>query len=351
MREVNVAIVGCGFVANWHLKAWKKVREARVVAVCDTDKKASKSAGEAWNISHYYTDISELLKLEKVSIVDICTPPQTHASLAVQAMESGCHVLLEKPMSMTTKEADEILHSQKVSGMKLGVIHSWLFQPTLLKARSMVDAGHVGDVIGAQIEVLGTKDDPLASNKEHWCHKLLGGRFGEMLAHPIYVLQHFLGHLQLETVSTAKMGDYTWMPSDELHMIFRSGKRFGTTYASFNSPRQTVLVSIYGKEAILRIELIAATITKLSHLEINNFTIGSDILRQAYQLMASTVKNAGRMIFRRWISGHDAYIRFFVDSVINNKEPPVTMEDAYEVVRVLEEVCKKISNIKRERQE
>lgn len=340
---LKVAIVGCGHVANYHLAGWTEIaRRAQVIAVCDVDEKAAKNVVERWNIPRYYTEFSEVLERENISVVDICTPPQTHKPLAIQAMESGCHVLLEKPMTMTSKEAEDIVRSQKRNGVKLGVVHNWLFEPAMLRARSVVKSGRLGDIIGIHVESLSTKDDSMAAIKQHWCHKLPGGRFGEMLAHPIYTLQHFIGRLDIENISTAKIGDYPWMSCDELQATFRSGNKLGTVYASFNSPREAILVTIYGKKSILRVDIFAQTITELPRIATNKFAISFDVLRQASQLLASTVKNVSKMIFHRSMHGHEVYIRSFVNSLIENKRLPVTVEDAYEVVKVLEEVCKRI---------
>jgi len=345
-RPLNVSIVGCGAVAiDRHISAFKKIREVNIVTLVDHDLARVKKVASFSSVSRVYHSLSEMLQEEKLDLVDICTPPQTHAQLIMQAMDKGCHVLVEKPMAMTTKECKEILHSQKGSGVKLGVIHNWLFQPPLLKVRSIVDKGSLGDIIGARIEVLSPPWDIMAANEKHWVHKLPGGRFGEMLIHPIYLLQHFLGGaLKVENVSTCKLGNYNWMPYDELHVTLRSVKGLGSIYASFNSPRENVTMSIYGRETVLRVELITGTILVLgrSHYGFPNYdksAIGIDVLRQASHLLTSATKNASKAIFGKYPTGHETYIRLFVNSLINEKEPPVTTQDAYEAVRVLEEVC------------
>ena len=76
--------------------------------------------------------------------------------------------------------------------MKAGVIHNWLFEPPVLEASSLAKKGRLGEVISVGVEALSTKDDSMAANKQHWCHVLPGGRFSEMLAHPISLMKHFL---------------------------------------------------------------------------------------------------------------------------------------------------------------
>jgi len=341
-EKLRICLVGCGHVAHQHLVAWNKIDEARVIAVCDTNEKAAKSLAERWAISRFYTSFSEAIEQEDVSIIDICTPPQTHRSLAVQALESGSHVLLEKPMAMTAKEADDIMHSQKVSGMRLGVIHNWLFEPAVLKVRSILQRGGIGDILGAQIEVLIPNNESMIVNKEHWCHKLVGGRFAEMLAHPIYLLRDFLGPIRVENLSVAKIGPHPWVPWDELRITFRSGNKLGTTYASFNSPRQATVINLYGTERILRVGLFPQTIIQLRHIPPTTSALGLDVLRQALQLSTSVMKNVSRIILGRWPRGHETYFRLFVKSLLQDVKSPVALEEAYEVVRTMEEVCWRI---------
>ena len=343
MRGINVALIGCGFVANGHLKAWRKVGEARVFAVCDLNETMARSTAERWKIPHYYPSLSELMEHKNsIDLVDICTPPQTHASLAVQAMRAGFHVLLEKPMTMTVKDAEEIVKCQKTTGLKAGVIHNWLFEPPVLEADSLVKGGFLGEVINAEIEALSPKEDSMAANENHWSHSLPGGRFSEMLAHPIYLLRRFLGEVEVGDVYVSKVGEYAWMKSDEFFATFKVGNKLGRAYASFNAPRDAIFINLYGREAILKLDIINATLNILPRRKTSRYNKGFDSMRQATQLTRSTVKNAARIAFGRWLSGHEMCIKLFAQSLINDSEPPVTVESGCIVVKTLEEICERI---------
>jgi len=275
MREIKVALVGCGFVANDHLRAWKKVREARVVAVSDLNENAVTKTAELWKIPHYYKSFSELIEQNEIDLVDICTPPQTHASLAVQAMKAGFHILLEKPMALDLKDAKKIAQCQKATGQKGGVIHNWLFEPTVLNATSLIEKGRLGEVISLEVEVLHTKYDHMVANEHHWCHGSQGGRFSEMLAHPIYLTRHFLGEVKIGDVRVSKIGGYAWMKSDELCATFKSGEKLGRIYISFNAPRDEIFIGLHGREAILQLNMINATTSLLPKREVSRFSIKS----------------------------------------------------------------------------
>ena len=133
---MKVGIVGCGKVAKGvHIPALLRAKGVEIAAVCDVDKEEAKRTAKMFNIDRYYTDISDMLKREDLEMVDICTPPHLHAPMAIQAIEEDCHVLLEKPMTSSVSEADEILKALKNSGVKLCVVHNYLFMPIAIKAK------------------------------------------------------------------------------------------------------------------------------------------------------------------------------------------------------------------------
>jgi len=339
MHDINVAILGCGYVANEHLKAWRKVREAQVVAVSDLNESLAKSTADLWKVPRYHKSLSELIEWGKIDLVDICTPPQTHAALAIQAMKAGFNVLIEKPMTMTVKDAEQIVESRKSIGIKAGVIHNWLFDVPVLEADYLVKKGYLGDVFNVEIEALNTKYDSMVANERHWSHRLQGGRFSEMLAHPIYLLRHFLGEVEICDLQVSKIGNYPWTKSDELCATFRAGNKLGRAYASFNSSRDAIFISLYGSEAILKLELINATVNILPKRKTSRFSKGFDSLRQATQLTKSTVGNVAKITLKRWKSGHDTYVKLFAESLLNDTDPPVTVEEGLEVTKTLEKMC------------
>jgi predicted dehydrogenase len=353
MSKLKIGIVGCGEVSHFHARYWRKIPQVQLVAACDVNEKSAYQLAKQWGIPHTYTELSALLGQEDISLVDICTPPHTHLPLAIQAMERGSHVLLEKPMAMTAKEAYEMVQCKKAKGVKLSVVHNTLFDSTILKACSMVDRGELGEIVCMENIGISTKDEPMLANSSHWCHALPGGRIGETIIHDIYILQHFLGRLEVRDVEAVKVGNYPWVPSDGIIALFKSDKRLGTIHISYSGPRAIATRTIYGSKGILRIEYPAETVVKLPPIDYkstsNYFGIAADVIRQNYQMLSSLVSNAARVITGRWLFPHEAFFRSFIDSLLKGKEPPVSAEDAYEATRVLEEVCQRISVAESER--
>lgn len=343
MPRLKIALVGCGYVTEGHLNAWRKVPQARVIAVSDLNEKLAEKTARRWKIPQYYRTVSDILAGSRPDVVDICTPPQSHATIAIEAMKAGANVLIEKPMTMTVNDAQAIFDCQKETGVTVGVIHNWLFDEPILAARSLVNKGVIGEVFNVNVEALNTERDSMVANRNHWSHSFPGGRLSEMLSHPIYLLRHFLGgDLEIQDVQVSKIGGYDWMKFDEFSAVFKVGPKMGRAYVSFNSSRDAIYVTLYGEKGIIKVDVINSTVIVLPKMETSRLNKGLDSLKQASQLAKSAARSAGKVMFKRWCTGHDNYIQLFARSLINNSQPPVTVEDGLAVIKSLAAVCEKI---------
>ena len=342
---MDVGVVGCGVVSGLHINAWRDLGIS-VAAACDVNKKTALQFAEEWSIPSHYTDFSQMLKSEELFAVSVCVPPQFHANIAVQALESGCNLVVEKPFTVTTEEAKEVMDTLQNSSGRLTIIHSQLFEHSIFHAMKRVQAGDIGRVIGMDVGVLHSSDEAMAANKNHWCHKLAGGRFGENLPHPIYLLQAFLGKLEIKSVLADKLGPHPWMAFDELRVILEAeGKKFGTVRISFNAPgpqRTDVHVNIYGTGGTMH-----AGIYPMSSLIISKPGRGimhfGNVVHQikiwAAYLSNMIAKGKGP---RNYSISHARIIRSFVESLNGNGKPLVTPEMGVENVQVVEQICKQI---------
>jgi predicted dehydrogenase len=340
----NVAIVGCGIIAQTHLHALKKLNSLKVVAVCDADKDKAIAASKKWKIDHYYTDFSKMLSDENISILSVLTPPSSHAFIAIEAIKRGINVVVEKPLTMTTKEAEAIVNALKESKAKMTVVYHWLFSNAMLKSLSLIKEQRIGEVLNVDINVLeNPREDPMTSDQNHWSHKLFGGRFGEMLPHPVYVLQSILGdELRTQDILISKRGNLPWMPHDQLLAILQCEKGFGSIYVSFNSPRESVIVDVYGTKGILRIDLTSQIVLQFRSRSARKLSIGKDSLAQASKSILLTVKNALEYVSHEPGDISKVYTIFKECIGKESSEPLVTPQMAYNTVRIVEEICKGI---------
>jgi len=342
---MDVGIVGCGGISGIHVNAWRDMGIS-VAAACDLNEKAAIQFAEGWRIVSHYTSFSEMLENEDLFAVSVCVPPRFHADIAIEALKSGCNVVVEKPFTANTSEAERLLGVLKKSSGKLTIIHSQLYEHSIFHAMKRVKAGDIGEVIGMDVGILHSNDEIMAADKNHWCHKLSGGRFGENLPHPIYLLQAFLGKLEIKSVLTDKLGPHPWMKFDELRVILEAEKsKFGTIHISFNAQghdRTDVSVNIYGTGGTIH-----AGIYPVSSLVVSK--PGRGIMHFDNMIHQVKIWGAylGNIITKRkgprnYSISHVRIIKSFVDSINGNGKPLVTPEMGYENVQVVEQICKQI---------
>ena len=109
MPTIKIGIIGTGVIAQLHVKAYKKMSEAKVAAICDLNESVVHTKSKAWGVNKFYTDYNALLADPNIDAVEILTPQQTHKEIAVAALKAGKHVSVQKPMAVTMAEADEMV--------------------------------------------------------------------------------------------------------------------------------------------------------------------------------------------------------------------------------------------------
>lgn len=144
-KTYNFAILGCGVISKTHVEALSKIENAKLLGVADVNLANATAFAEKYGIKAYQ-DYSQMLADENVDVVCVCTPSGWHAPNAIQALKAGKHVVLEKPMALNTKDADEIIATSEQTGKMVTVISQFRFSDDLIKIKEYIDAGAFGKV-------------------------------------------------------------------------------------------------------------------------------------------------------------------------------------------------------------
>ncbi len=337
--RLRVALVGCGLIGQWrHIPALLGSKEVELVAISDENEELVRKVAEKFRIDSYHTDFYEMLKMEEVDMVDICTPPRTHLDFGLHAMEAGCHVLLEKPMALDVLTVDRMVDTSKRNHVKLCVVHNKLFEPVMMKARAMVNQGGIGDLVGIDVKEYVRREDPLLMNKDHWCHQLPGGFFAETLPHSVYIAQAFLGVMEPIAIHARKTSGYEWVIADEIRVIVEGRKGGGVIAHMYGSPKDKLVVEVYGTKKNLRIDVWNSVLIEYGIGTGSRFSRVLENLGQSSSILVESVAATLSVISGRFHNGHHILIRKFIESIRNDTEPPVTLEEAREAVRVVEAI-------------
>lgn len=345
-NPIGVGVVGCGFISqNTHIPALLKCRDVRLKAVCDLNGDLARAAANKFGISKAYTDLDEMLSKEGLQVVDVCTSIDTHAPVALRALQSGCHVLVEKPIAHSIEEADSLVETSQSMRLKLSVIHNMLFLPPLDKMRSSVRSGSIGDVVRVDIRHSSPPRDYSAiADPQHWWHKLPGGCFGDVMPHPIYLTRAFLGEIEVVDTRAYKLGHFDHLPVDEVQIMVRGEKGLGTIVISLNWPSLWHL-DVYGTQGSLHGNLNNSYVVtgggKTNMGRPFAGAVAKENLSRSFQIIRDSA-STGMLMTTGAHRGHFVQIRRFIESVQNGTEPPVTAEDARDVLRLWLDITSRI---------
>ncbi len=150
MKRLKIGLIGTGGIAQVHMRALAKTEQIEVVAVCDiVEEKAQRTAKE-FGVPHVFTDYHDILEMDEIEAVNICTWNQAHKDPAVDALHAGKHVLVEKPMAATLVDAAAMTKAVHETGLVLMVGVQPRFGSARMTAKSIVDAGTLGDIYYAE---------------------------------------------------------------------------------------------------------------------------------------------------------------------------------------------------------
>ena len=164
MKKLKIGIIGCGGIANSkHLPALaSQIEKVELVAFCDIiEERAIKAASEYGVIgAKTYTDYQKLLDDKSIDVVHICTPNRSHSEISVAALESGKHVMCEKPMAINTVEAQKMLEAAKKTGKKLTIGYQNRFRQDTVFLKKLASEGRFGEIYYTQAHAIRRRAVP-----------------------------------------------------------------------------------------------------------------------------------------------------------------------------------------------
>jgi predicted dehydrogenase len=330
-------------IAQWHhLPALAKLKDADLVAVCDKDEGLVSRLAAIYGIGAHYTDFTRMLASEELDVVHVCTPPDTHPDLSVEALQAGCHVLVEKPMALGIGEYDRIIDASIRSGKKVCEVHHMLFESVMLKAQRLARRGAIGELLGVDVRSMSRRDGELLLDGSHWAHRLPAGILTESLAHPVYLAAAFLGKVHPVAIHAGRSDDSASTPR-EVRIVLAGEKGVGgVSYSCSSPPKDKMIADIYGTKGNLRVDLWNSVLTRYGVGGAGRAGRALENLGQAFSTVSGSVSTSLDVASGRFHTGHHSLIGRFIESVRKNTEPPVSIEESRNVIEVLEKVAESL---------
>lgn len=143
---LGVAVIGCGYWGINYVRVFSELPQARVTAICDQRTDRLQEVGRRFPNIRLVTDVNQVLDLDGVDAVVISTPAATHYDLARQCLCADKHILLEKPITRTAPEAEELTQMADAKRLTLMVGHTFLYHPGIRKVKDYLQDGKIGQI-------------------------------------------------------------------------------------------------------------------------------------------------------------------------------------------------------------
>ena len=349
---MKIGIVGCGLNCDYHVRFSREYPGAEIVGLVDKDESKIDRCTQRFGIGRGFAAIRDLIGEAGPDVIHIVTPPHTHFDLASQAIEAGCHVLVEKPMCLSLGEGEQLFSMAESRGVMLCSMHNHFFDPCMLKARDIIESGRLGTIVGVESHYgLNTRIDAFrrypAPGVLPWLYGLPGGVFHDFMPHPLYVMLPYLGRVEDVLVTEKSMGELPQGISDELRVLVKGRNALGTLTLSFAAKPHHHFVKIYGTKMMVHVNF--DTMTTVLH-PVSSLPKAAQKatynLGEAWQLGAGTLKNVrdfgtGRL---RPYQGMKTLIHRFYDAVETGGEPPVSKDEALGVLEVMDRIWPQVKN-------
>lgn len=336
-KKLRIAVIGCGGIAQQHLKVFKDFPDVEVVAGVDIVPARLKIMEDTWGVKANFKDWKKMLKEVQPDAVTICTPNGVHAAPAIDAANAGCHVITEKPMAMTPAECQKMIEAAKKNKVKLAVGFQQRYHPNSVALKQAADEGVFGNVLFVKCQALRRRGIP------NWGvfgqKKLQGG--GPMIDIGVHVIE--MAHYVMGSPRPVSAAGNTWTYLGNKPSKVNS-QWPGWDYKTYTVEDLAIGQIRFENGAIMQIEASFA-----AHIEedVWNFTLMGDKGGCRWDTASIFTDQLGHMynMTPGWLSKKADFgslfhlkLRNFVDGVLHNKPLGAPGEAGLAVQKILDGV-------------
>lgn len=339
-RTLRVAVVGAGYVATHHLAALTRLDYVEVVGLCDSNHAAAEALAARFKVPRVAENLDGLADA-RPNVVYVLTPPASHAALALRAMDMGCHVLVEKPMADSAADCEAMLAKSRETGLRLGVNHSDLFDPVLMRALDAARNGDIGEVLSVDI-VRNSEYPPYAGGPLPGQVKQGSYPFRDLGVHGFYTIEAFLGPIAEADVRFQSRGADPNLGFDEWQAQAQTARGVGRLLLSWNARPMENRLFVRGTRGTIEVDRFTQT------CRIHRVLPGPKFIGIIFNAFFSAAKDVVRIPLNvlRFATGRlkpspgiQRGAEAFAKALRDGEAPPFTGEDGLRIARLLDPLC------------
>lgn len=358
---IRVGIVGCGRMADQHATQIQRIPGAKIVGVCDSEPLMARQMAERFDVGGCFADVQAMLDTVNPDVIHITTPPPSHHPLAKMCLEAGCNVYVEKPFTLNTAEAEDLIRLAIQSRLKITAGHNAQFTHAMVRMRQLVREGYLGGK-PVHMESLYCYDfgdesyaKALLGDKDHWVRKLPGSLLQNIISHGISKTAEFLSGDYPEIIAHGftsaflkNIGETDVV--DEVRVVIRD-EDSTTAYFTFSSQIKPVphQFRLYGHNNSLIVDDDHQVVIKISNNEYKSYLrYFVPPLDYAKQYAWNFGRNAKEFLKRDFHLPNDAGLRTLIESFYNsitsNAPLPLSYRELLLTSKIMDDVFTQIKD-------
>lgn len=331
MESLGVAIIGCGAIHRVHADAIMDNGVGCILWFVDTKVERARASAESYG-GNWCTDYQHVLSDPAVDVVHICTPHYLHCQMAVDAVNAGKHVFVEKPVGISIENARLMAKAAKENNRLITVCFQNRYNPTSIEAKKSIESGELGKVIGVKGLVTWSRDSDyyIQSGWRGSFETEGGGVLINQSIHTLDLMQWLVGEVEYiqGNVSTRTLRDIIEVEDTaDATLYFKNGARgifYATNSYTDDSPVEIEIHMEKGRLKIYNGELIKVKDGKSQKLVDENSE-------------TSPYKSY-------WGKSHGTLIRSFYENLINGENKPIIpVEEGMESLKIIDGIYKSSS--------
>jgi len=356
---IKVGIIGCGKMADQHAAQIQRITGAQIEGVCDSEPLMAQDMCERFKIGQYFTNAQEMLETVKLDVVHITTPPQSHFELGKMCLEAGCNVYIEKPFTLNTAEAEDLIGLANQNGLKLTAGHNAQFTHAMIRMRELVKNGYLGGK-PVHMESLYCYDfgdvsyaKALLGDKDHWVRKLPGSLLQNIITHGISKIAEFLSGDEPTVIAHGFTSPFLKSIGqsdiiDEVRVIIRD-EDSTTAYFTFSSQIKPVphQFRLYGAKNSLIVDDEHQTIIKIDNKEYKSYLrYFLPPFEYAKQYVENFGRNFKKFIMKDFHMPNDAALKMLIElfylSLINGSPLPISYREILLTSKIMDDIFRQV---------
>jgi predicted dehydrogenase len=325
MSRYTVGVAGCGSIATErHIPAIQTNDATELVSVYDHKYPNAERAASKFDIKNAFDDYEAFL--DTVDIVTIATPPVVHAEQSITALESGTHVLCEKPMAVEKEDAERMVHADREQEARLGLVHNFLFSHSMRKAKRLVNRGEIGDVQ----YIKGFQVSSPSRGLPSWYTELPYDLFFDEAPHLLYLMEHFIGQPKPRHVEP--QFDDNQLQSLTATLVGEDD-RMGQLTMHFNAPFSEWYLFIIGTQEILIVDIFRDILYQFGHETSHS---AKEVLMMSisaiYQITNGVIKSGVRLLQNDLYFGFNDLLNRYIRAIQHGTDLPISAEDGHRIL-------------------